>query len=234
MVHGPELPLMEPFRGCGKIVRLEPKDRTSAERLRALAAASAMPPGPDYTTVLSLGGTVDLRHMYVVEVRKGPCRESGWYSNASDLLKCAPSVELFPEALQWSRFNLKLKVGNFVTETTEDTAKAKELAAAHSEAISRRMTLENPGCTCCVVLSGSDENPAQLRVVELWESQEASDIHDQSQWHEEAEQSIIPLVKEIDVISNVQGVQYDRPPPEATSPAPAKKNLPAKYQPHPR
>ena len=50
---GPEIPDVEPFRGNGKVVYLKPKSNPHAEQIRAIIAASAMPPGAEYTTVPS-------------------------------------------------------------------------------------------------------------------------------------------------------------------------------------
>ncbi|KAH8051547.1 1-aminocyclopropane-1-carboxylate synthase [Aureococcus anophagefferens] len=86
---GPGDPDLEPFRGNGKVVYLKPKSNPHAEQIRAIIAASAMPPGAEYTTVLTVQ-----HDLVVVEVRSAPCRGNGWHDSVKDLVKEPPVVEL--------------------------------------------------------------------------------------------------------------------------------------------
>ena len=202
---GPHVRDMLPFRGCGKVVRLKPKDQPSVEQVRALIAASAMPPGAEYTTIL----TVEY-DLVVVEVRSTPCRATGWHDGVRDLLKEPAVVELFPEALVWSRINWKPTVGILVTQNARAGAEIGDLRDSQVRAYSRQMPLEDPGCAHCCILGGL--HPAQITIVELWINHKAFEDHEASLWHDEAEQRAVPLVADM-TCRMVQGMQYECPPP---------------------
>ena len=149
---GPELALVEPFVGYGKIVTLAPKNKEAADNLRALVAATAMPPGPEFVSVLA---PADPKVLVVVEIRKTPCRVSGFYDQAADQLSAAPAVELFGDARQWARPTkfVNPKVGVFVRQRARNGADLGALRDAQAAAYSRQMTLEDPGCATCAILS---------------------------------------------------------------------------------
>ena len=203
---GPEIPDVEPFRGNGKVVYLKPKSNPHAEQIRAIIAASAMPPGAEYTTVLSV------RHdLVVVEARSAPCRGNGWHDSVTDLVKEPPVVELYPEALVWSRINWKPTVGILVAQNARDAARTAELTAVQASAYARQMRLEDPGCTHCCILGGLEAS--RIRIVELWMNEKFFQDHEKSQWRDEAEQRVVPLVADM-TCDSVRGMQYECPPAE--------------------
>jgi len=201
---GPDLALVEPFVGYGKVVTLRPKDKDAADQIRALVAATAMPPGPEHVCVL----WADPRSLVVVEVRSAPCRATGWHDNCRDLCAAPPRVEVFGAARQWARPTkfVNPKVGIFVRQRARDADGLAALAAAQAAAYSRQMTLEDPGCATCALLSDGP-TADEVTIVELWETQEAFDAHEAAPWHDEAEQVVVPLVASMDC-DEVRGVTY--------------------------
>lgn len=218
---GPELALVEPFVGYGKIVTLAPKNKEAADNLRALVAATAMPPGPEFVSVLA---PADPKVLVVVEIRKTPCRVSGFYDQAADQLSAAPAVELFGDARQWARPTkfVNPKVGVFMRQRARNGADLGALRDAQAAAYSRQMTLEDPGCATCAILSDGPEGDA-LRIFELFETQDHFDAHAASPWHDEAEQAAVPLVASIDC-DEVRGVTHQ----QGAKIAPAVKDRPVK------
>lgn len=55
-----------------------------------------------------------------------------------------------------------------------------------------------PNCTCCIILADSQQDPSQVRIIELWKTWEDFDYHENSEWHAKGEEKVIPLVIDMD------------------------------------
>ncbi|CAB9506238.1 expressed unknown protein [Seminavis robusta] len=126
------------------------------------------------------------------------------------LLAAAPTTEYFPEALhirQDSAANRSSKnheertdnnIGILVRQKTASAENGAKLRNAQREAYERQMPLENPGCTCCIILANSKQDPSQVRIIELWKSMQDFHVHETSDWHATGEEKVVPLVVDMD------------------------------------
>lgn len=112
-----------------------------------------------------------------------------------------PTREFFPHALHIRKpledDSTSKNIGMLVRQATNSPENAVQLRAAQREAYERQMGLE-PGCTCCIILSESREAPHQIRIIELWRTMEDLDFHENSEWHAQGEEKVVPLVRDMD------------------------------------
>ena len=55
-----------------------------------------------------------------------------------------------------------------------------------------------PGCTCCIILAKSQQDDAQVRIIELWKTMNDFYFHENSECHELGEEKVVPLVIDMD------------------------------------
>lgn len=88
-------------------------------------------------------------------------------------------------------------IGILVRQATSSPENGEKLRDAQREAYERQMGKE-PGCTCCIILSGSMDAPHQVRIIELWKTMQDFDFHETSPWHAQGEEKVVPLVTDMD------------------------------------
>ena len=130
--------------------------------------------------------------------------------NADAERKAAFSVlrELSPDDLAQHAGALADSLGD---PNARDAARTAELTTVQASAYARQMRLEDPGCTHCCILGGLEAS--RIRIVELWMNEKFFQDHEKSQWHDEAEQKVVPLVADM-TCDSVRGMQYECPQAE--------------------
>ena len=88
-------------------------------------------------------------------------------------------------------------IGILVRQATSSPTNGEKLRDAQREAYERQMGKE-PGCTCCIILSGSTNALHQVRIIELWKTMQDFYFHESSEWHARGEEKVVPLVTDMD------------------------------------
>jgi quinol monooxygenase YgiN len=108
-------------------------------------------------------------------------------------------TEFFPEALHICKPMPAddPTIGILVRQKTACDENGRKLRDVQREAYERQMGLE-PGCTCCIILASSEEDMSQVRIIELWKTEDDFYFHETSDWHANGEEKVVPLVVDMD------------------------------------
>ena len=106
-------------------------------------------------------------------------------------------TEFFPEALHIHKATTDSTVGILVRQKTACIVNGGKLRDVQRNAYERQMELE-PGCTCCIILANSEVDRSQVRIIELWKTEDDFYFHETSEWHAKGEEKVVPLVVDMD------------------------------------
>ena len=77
------------------------------------------------------GAQAQINKLKYTQVAPGACRGNGGHDSVKDLVKEPPVVELYPEALVWSRINWKPTVGILVAQNARTLTETREFIESH-------------------------------------------------------------------------------------------------------
>lgn len=193
------------IRGVGLFRSIEGKDQQAAKAIQETVSDHVKKTKPLRATMV-----VDKKRVVLVEEWSFQ-QEFDTYTKEkhqdsldhrlADLVSEPPTREFFPHALHIRKpldeSVADPDIGILVRQATGSPGNGEKLRDAQREAYERQMPLE-PGCTCCIILSGSSIAPHQVRIIELWKTMQDFEFHENSDWHAQGEANVVPLVKDMD------------------------------------